>query len=177
MDKIFVIGIDPGKNGGIVSLTNGKVTTIDPMPSTIESIYELLKSLLYPRMERIKTYVYIEKVHSMPTDGVRSAFSFGHHNGVLDSLLIVLDSKNISNYITPTTWMESYGIKREKEPKESKYDFKKRILEFTKLQGVARGGHHKLAGLITLKTCDAYLIALYGYNQIKKEQNGSNTRN
>lgn len=158
---MFIVGIDPGKNGGIVSLTNGKITTIDAMPSTIEGIWNHFLYLGFPNMiKKEETYVFIEDVHSMPTDGHVGAFSFGRHMGHLDTVL----SRLVHNvvWIRPREWMQSFDLKRDKQ--ESKYNYKKRILQ------LAKGKTQKtLAQQITLKTCDAYLIALYGYNQIKEK--------
>ena len=164
MNKTFVIGIDPGKNGGIVSLTNGKITTIDAMPSSIEALWSHFEFLGFPNMilRKESTYVYIESVHSMPTDGVRSAFTFGHHNGVLDSILVRSNCR--VNRILPSKWMNYFNLKRDKE-KETKYDYKKRLAEQARIRTPERWKK-----TLTLKTADAYLIALYGYNQIKQEE-------
>ncbi len=169
MNKTFVIGIDPGKNGGIVSLTNGKITTIDAMPSSIEALWSHFEFLGFPNMIRKEsTYVFLEQVHSMPTDGVRSAFTFGHHNGVLDTILV--RNGCMLHRVTPAKWMDYFNLKR--DIKETKYNYKKRLVEFAKSKSSKRfqmslSGEYGRAG-ITLKTADAYLIALYGYNQIKE---------
>jgi len=167
MAKTFVIGIDPGKNGGIVSLTNGKITTIDAMPSSIEALWDHFEFLGFPNMIRKEsTYVFLEQVHSMPTDGVRSAFTFGHHNGVLDAILVRMGC--VLTTVLPAKWMAYFNLKRNKE--ETKYEYKKQIVEYAKL--TTKVDNRKD---ITLKTADAYLIALYGYNQIKKEYKSNGT--
>jgi len=171
---MYVIGIDPGKNGGIVALSghgnNPKVIDIMPMPSTISGIWDHFVYLGFPNMiKKEETYVYIEKVHSMPTDGRRAAYTFGYHNGVLDTILTRLCS-NI-NRIFPREWMGYFSL--QKTPEESKYDFKKRILLYAKTHTDKSGVNERNNKLLhrkvlTLKTCDAYLIGLYGYNRLWK---------
>ena len=158
-NKIYIIGIDPGASGGIVALTNGTVTAIDAMPSTPKGIYEHFLYLGFPNMiNKEKTYVYMELVHAMPTDGVRSAFSFGRHMGHLDTIsdLLYLNP----TLVTPIGWMSYFDIQK-KEKGESRYNFKKRLLQFARSRCRDKSKREQL----NLKTCDAYLIALYGYYQ------------
>jgi crossover junction endodeoxyribonuclease RuvC len=163
---MFIVGIDPGKNGGIVSLTNGKITTIVSMPANIDELWRHFLYLGFPNMlKKEDTHVWIEQVHSMPTDGHVGAFSFGHHLGILDTILDRL-CFNV-NRARPSTWMLYFGLRR--QDKESKYDYKKRICDFARRKANSR------KSAITLKTCDAFLIALYGYNQmraLKKSEGG-----
>jgi len=166
-DSTLVIGIDPGKNGGIVSLYNGKIKTINSMPPDINKLWEHFLFLGFPRMlEGENVYVYIEDIHSMPSDGVSSAFSFGRHRGHLEVILNKLCKSVPILWIRPSDWMAFFNLKRDK--KESKYNYKKRILEYAKSQI----GTLKKQDL-TLKTCDAYLIALYGYVTILNQQKES----
>ena len=165
--KDFIIGIDPGRNGGIVGLTNGKINVIDKMPQQPESLWGYFVDVLgIPMMkERNNIYVYIEDVHSMPTDGARSAFTFGRHLGWWDMLL---SHYNLTfSRVLPRDWQQSYDLQRRKNetPPESKYQYKKRILEKSK---TLVDKDHKEA--LNLATCDAYLIALYGYNQLKERK-------
>ncbi len=163
--KDFIIGIDPGRNGGIVGLTNGKVNTIDKMPLKPADIWGYFIDVLgIPMMkERNNIYVFIESVHSMPTDGVKSAFSFGQHLGWLDMLLAYYDLH--TERVLPRTWQESFSIPTRKTSKLSKYDHKKYIKNLAKVH-IPNHQEEK----ITMATCDAYLIAVYGYNQ-RKESN------
>lgn len=162
---MYIIGIDPGKNGGIVALTNGKVTDITPMPSTIRGIWDHFIYLGFPNMiKKEDTYVFIEDVHSMPTDGRKSAFSFGYHVGILHATL-----DHFAPYyrtVRPRDWMLTFEITKQKE--ESSYNYKKRLLELGR--SLCDKRTDKVISRLTLKTVDAYLIALYAYNQLKKEK-------
>ena len=154
--KNFIVGIDPGKNGGIVGLTNGKINIMDPLPQSPQDLWSYFElsglRLLFQSME-IKTYVYIEDVHSMPTDGVKSAFSFGRALGWLD-MLITRYPLDITR-VVPSKWMDTLGCKRQGD--ESRYNYKKRLVE--KAKSLAPKPYHNR---INLATADAYLIALYG---------------
>lgn len=157
--KDFIIGIDPGRNGGIVGLTNGKINTISKMPyNFLDMKGYFTDDLGIPIMDKEKVYVFLENVHSRPTDGVRAAFTFGYHVGQVDGVLDMLDV-NV-NRVNPTEWMGHFELKKSKD--ETKYFWKKRLMEFAKNQTTKAN-----AELINLDTADAFLIALYGYNKIK----------
>ena len=159
--KDFIIGIDPGRKGGIVGLTNGKINTISKMPyNFLDMKAYFTDDLGIPIMDKEKVYVFIENVHSRPTDGVRAAFTFGHHVGTLDSILDLFGTH--INRVNPTEWMGHFELKKSKE--ETKYFWKKRIMEYAKTK-VTR----EQAPQITLDTADAFLIALYGYHKIKEK--------
>ena len=84
MSKI-IIGIDPGLKGGIVTLRDGEVIATRKMPidkangsSVID--WNFLTGYL---MGQQAYMVAIEKVHSMPKQGVSSTFTFGVNFGGL----------------------------------------------------------------------------------------------
>lgn len=167
------IGIDPGLKGGIAILNQqGKVIVLESMPITIQSKYKLFQTF------KETDNVYMEKVSSRPTDSRRGAFTFGKHLGELYAILTILGIPFV--LVSPKDWQLFFGIKREKG--ESKYGYKKRILERAKesrrlsnsgMQKINRrgrqinGGDERSKKELTLNTCDAYLIALYAYNQSK----------
>ena len=161
--KNFVLGIDPGKSGGLVGLTNGTVNFVDRMPLGPLGLWDYFENsglrLILQSME-INSNVYIEDVHSMPTDGSKSAFTFGRQLGWLDMLITRV---NIPIHrVRPTVWMDKFSLRRDK-PEESRYNYKKRIVETAK----------SLASVpyrpqIDLHTADAYLIARYGAQEQKR---------
>jgi len=124
--KKFVIGIDPGRNGGIVGLTNGNINIIGKMPLQPSDIWGYFADDLgIPLIGKENIHVFIEDVHSMPTDGVRSAFSFGKHLGWLDMLLAYyrLDTTRV----LPAKWQNSFGLSRKESRTSTKYEYKKHI--------------------------------------------------
>lgn len=92
------IGIDPGKNGGIAIIMNGRIEAVK-MPNTEKEIYEQLKN--YKAYGKIKMCL-LEKVHSMPQQGVKSTFTFGQHYGFLRGCLIALGIP--FDDISPNKW-------------------------------------------------------------------------
>ena len=161
--KKFVIGIDPGRNGGIVGLTNGNINIIGKMPLQPSDIWGYFADDLgIPLIGKENIHVFIEDVHSMPTDGVRSAFSFGKHLGWLDMLLAYyhLDITRV----VPSKWQEFFSLSRKTSGTDTKYHYKKYILETAKVLAPERYQKE-----ITLATCDAYLIGLYGFNKLKEQ--------
>ena len=102
MDNIY-IGIDPGKNGGIAVIMNGHIEAIR-MPKIEYEIYEQL--LNYKQYGEIKICL-LEKVHSMPNQGVRSTFTFGQHYGFLRGCLTSL--KIPFDDISPSKWQRALG--------------------------------------------------------------------
>lgn len=89
---IIYVGIDPGKSGAIVGLyENRKVAFSRPkMPwvnNRLDSVavYNLLRECILAENELV---VICEKVHAMPRDSSRSAFTFG---GAYHACLAVVD--------------------------------------------------------------------------------------
>tara|TARA_R100001594_G_scaffold146018_1_gene196840 strand:- start:3473 stop:3931 length:459 start_codon:yes stop_codon:yes gene_type:complete len=143
---MIFLGIDPGKNGGIVFLKDNFKNVAYKCPDTIEGMVSLIKK--ETKGYRIKIAM-IEKVHSMPRDGVVSAFSFGRNFG---SWLGVLEALNIKvNMVTPQKWQKYYG-KLPKEKKSKKH----------KLKSIASNLYPGVK--CTLATSDAILIGHYGKN-------------
>jgi crossover junction endodeoxyribonuclease RuvC len=74
-----VIGIDPGLKGGIVVMVDGRIAKTVKMPvvkgdgGSWVDFGEVASILKYERPD----LVAIEKVHSMPGQGVASVFTFG----------------------------------------------------------------------------------------------------
>jgi hypothetical protein len=163
--KKLVIGIDPGKNGGIATIFNNRVSTIEAIPSNVYDLQEVFVNLGLPAViNKYNIYVFIENVHSRPTDGVRQAFTFGRGlgqvEGVLASMGLLEPFKGIYRP-SPMEWMKYYNFHKEKN--ETSYNYKKRLKELA-LSECPNSKQH----LITLATADALLIAKYGNNKIRE---------
>ena len=112
------IGIDPGFKGAIAVITDNVVQVFDT-PTVM--ITKTRRDYLIPKMTSIvsafnKTgVVAIEKVHSMPRQGVASAFTFGKGYGiwlgVLSALVIPYEE------VTPQRWQGAMldGMQRGKD--------------------------------------------------------------
>lgn len=144
-----IIGIDPGMSGGIVAmfLEGLRVYGVYPMPKTEKDISNML-SLSVP--EKQKVFAYIEKVHAFPGQGVSSTFKFGKNYGFLRGCLISLGIP--FEEVLPRTWQKEFKMSKDKN--ESNTEWKNR------LKGKAQQLFPNAD--ITLKTCDALLIAEYG---------------
>ena len=97
-----IIGIDPGKNGGIAWITDGKVCA-EKMPETMQDLFDLLSEIAREGPCR----AYLEQVASSPQMGVVSAFSFGNGFGHLEMAL----TANAIPFerIRPQAWQKALG--------------------------------------------------------------------
>lgn len=99
----IIIGIDPGKNGGLCFIKDGKIIQLIKMPESNKAIYDLL----YP-YGKLGAVCFLEQVHAMPGQGVTSMFSFGQGYGALQMALIATKISTIS--VTPQRWQKYYGF-------------------------------------------------------------------
>jgi crossover junction endodeoxyribonuclease RuvC len=108
----MIVGIDPGINGAAAALwrERGFITVID-LPTGLDSKLrrqiapdELLAWLRAMAPERI----VMENVHSLPREGVTSAFRFGVAVGMIKamSLLVVPDLE----LVEPAVWKEYFQL-------------------------------------------------------------------
>ena len=136
---MLIIGIDPGASGGIAFNWLGSSFAYK-MPETEADV----KALLISEIKGEEAFVYMEEVHSMPKQGVKSTFTFGTNYGFLRGLLAGLDIPR--EFVTPNTWQKAMRCLS----KGDKNITKKRAQElFPKLS-------------IIHATADALLIAEYG---------------
>ena len=103
----YVIGIDPGVSGAvaILSLDKEKVMYYPFSKYTEHELCCIMKTA-----DNAGAYMcHLEKVHSMPKQGVSSVFTFGKnfgwYIGMLDALQISYD------FITPQRWQQSMSCR------------------------------------------------------------------
>ena len=137
------IGIDPGKNGGVAFIKDQTYCEAFKCPETPHEVAMLIKK----KIGKHTVSAMIEKVHSMPRDGVASSFSFGTNYGTW--LGILAANKIPFHQVTPYKWQKYYGA-LPKEKKSRKHKLKSLAFE---LYPSAKN---------TLATSDAVLIANYG---------------
>ena len=151
-----LIGIDPGASGGVSWIDSSYNIKAEACPKTNIEMADLINKIVIKSIENSKYYkksdmckCYIELVHAFPTDGRSSAFKFGRNYG---TWLGILASHGIEPvFITPQKWQKYYGH-LPKIKKERKNKMKEIASDLSELKA-------------TLKTSDAILIAIYGYNQ------------
>jgi Holliday junction resolvasome RuvABC endonuclease subunit len=142
-----IIGIDPGKNGGIAWITDGK-PCVEKMPETLHDLWQLIEDIdrnaepTLPYQPDCKAY--IEAVHSSPQMGVKSAFTFGNGFGHLE---MALTGAGIPfERVRPQVWQKTMGCMTKGDKNVSK----RRAQElFPSVK-------------LTHSTADALLIAEYG---------------
>jgi len=148
-----IIGCDPGKNGGIAWITDGKAC-VEKMPDTLKDLWELFQSIMHDGKpaERLQKAchgfkAYIEQVSSSPQMGVVSAFSFGQGYGNLE---MALTAAGIPfERVRPQVWQKALGC------------MSKGQKNVTKAKAQELFPHMK----ITHNVADALLIATYGTKQ------------
>lgn len=148
----MILGIDPGKTGGISFISNihpfaiaHKVSNLTP-----RDIVDLLMS-----RDPTSAKCYIERVHSMPGQGVRSMFTFGQNFGTYIGILTAL--KIPFTYVSPGTWQRVMGCLSKGDKNVTKRKAQELFPSLT----------------ITHATADALLIAEYGRRMEGKWQGKS----
>jgi len=142
-----IIGIDPGKSGGVAVLfADGKMEAYK-MPETERDINDIFEEVAHLG----NCVAYLEKVHSMPGQGVSSTFTFGKGYGFLRGCLVANKIRFVD--VTPQSWQKALGVTKSDSKKEHK----------NKLKGMAQQLRPELK--INLATADAILIAEYAKKQ------------
>jgi hypothetical protein len=149
--KVYV-GIDPGQSGGLVCLYD-KYVSYSPMLDTERDIWSWIQAAGFDQDAK----AIIEKVHSMPQQGVASSFKFGKGYGGLRMALVAADVS--FDEVTPQTWQKALNI-----PQISKQGTQREWKDL--LRAKAQQLYPKLAvwkesKTQQLKVADALLIATY----------------
>lgn len=135
-----ILGVDPGASGSIVCLVDGESSWIK-LDSTERDIWTALQTW---DAEHVLDFAFIERVHSMPKQGVSSSFKFGQSYGFLRGLLIA--SGIPFEEVTPQAWQKAMGCQSRGDKNVTK----------------ARAQQLFPGVKITHANADALLIAEYG---------------
>jgi hypothetical protein len=140
------IGIDPGTNGAIAWITDGRVC-VEKMPDTLQDLWELMADISCGHGAAHQCRAYLEQVHSSPQMGVKSAFTFGNGFGHLE---MALTAAGIPfERVRPQVWQKAMGCMTKGDKNVSK----RRSQElFPSIK-------------VTHAIADALLIASYGAKQ------------
>ena len=113
---MIYIGIDPGQKGGIACINNDKVyVTAMPLAGREVDGNAIYKWLITHTLYETNTIACVEKVHSMPKQGVSSSFKFGKNYGIV---IGVLSALGVSiKLVTPQRWKRAilFDTKRDKQ--------------------------------------------------------------
>lgn len=141
-----IIGIDPGKNGGISVYTCDENRIIESvkMPETMQELYSMLYSYKY------NSVCYLERVQGIPGNGAAGMFNFGRGFGHLEMALLALKIPYVE--VTPQKWQKALqlGHKGTKTATQWKNKLKERAEQL--YPGVK----------VTLSVADSLLIVEYG---------------
>jgi len=102
----LTIGIDPGASGGIAFIpdNNPAKAWAVKMPETLADLFGELNLV---QEQFVNFHACLEKVHSMPGQGVASSFKFGQGFGHLEMALTA--AKIPFTYVTPQKWQKELG--------------------------------------------------------------------
>lgn len=103
---MIFIGVDPGGSGAIAVIHDGVVEFIKN-DSTERDLYEWLCD--YGLADGYGSHAVIERVHSMPKQGVSSSFKFGQSYGFLRGLLIA--SRIPFAEVSPVKWQTAMACR------------------------------------------------------------------
>jgi len=138
----MILGIDPGISGGIALL--GRKNGTAWLQTKVKHMTPHDIALTLDEIKHRITKCYIERVHSMPKQGVRSTFTFGQNFGMYVGILTAL--KIPFAYVSPGTWQRVMGCLSKGDKNVTKKKAQELFPQLT----------------ITHAVADALLIAEYG---------------
>lgn len=158
-----IIGIDPGTGGAFATITEDKQVYISKMPNTYKGILTLVKNLT----EGHENFVFIERVHTFPTDKDDDRFMrmdalIGNQAAVIMALI----SQGVPFIqVASVSWQKYHGLQNKKGEKLDYNQKKKRNHQKAEKHypGVAK------------YAADALLIAIYGLAKSKEDMFINNT--
>ena len=105
------VGIDPGKTGAVgVLWEDGTQSVYDLNGSHADTVATLREVLDNAPLD---TLVTIERVHSMPKQGVASSFTFGEGYGVIIGAVLAFEVRH--QFASPTVWKKRFGLTADKD--------------------------------------------------------------
>lgn len=167
------IGIDPGASGGIAAICDDTIESI-PMPDTELGVWEWLSTRIDPTtdiavIEQVWGYMPGEKKVGKDgreyQEGASSGsamFSFGQSYGALRMALTAVGLREGVSWfaVVPRTWQGILDISpRSRKTGETKSQFKARMRDHA--ESLCCTLTPTRPNRITLKTCDAILLAFY----------------
>lgn len=105
----WIIGIDPGKSGGIALLGPSGYHESEALNKLTEADLAdtLRKWSVAAAFEQVRVIAHVERVHSMPKQGVSSTFTFGQSYGFLRGCLHAISIP--FEEVTPAKWQRAMG--------------------------------------------------------------------
>ena len=136
--QLNIIGIDPGVSGGLahIHVHNGKMTYLSGMRMPVRqlgpkvTVVDALAAVRWFQDEQIATSwaefkipfngvdaIVLERVSSMPGQGVASTFTFGRAMGAIEAVAQVMahDFECRVNYASPSVWKKAMHLSKNKQ--------------------------------------------------------------
>ena len=119
-----IIGIDPGLSGGLahIDISNGKLTYIDGIRMPVLQISTKAKAvnavaILEWFNKQHFDAIVLERVASMPGQGVASTFAFGRAMGGVEALAQTMAHEHDCRviYASPAVWKKAMGLSSNKQ--------------------------------------------------------------
>ena len=152
-----IIGIDPGKSGGICIIEDNKIMKAYKCPDDTHSMFLLFNDMIQDTSIS-SVAVFIEKVWARPSDGRVSVFTFAQNYGHWEAIIA---SKGIlPEYVVPSVWMKHFEVPKGLTKKDRKNHIKGLAIKMTSVDN-----EYSLQGKVTLATADAIIIAKYGIDK------------
>lgn len=159
-----IVGIDPGKNGGLVTLSKETGLILDKM--TMSENFDDQANYIAETWEcdDSRIFVFIEKAQAMPKNGCVSMFNYGVGFGQLLGILMTLKIPHA--LIPPKIWTKVMHIGGSgKNPKEKSREVARRLFPGESfLDPSSKKAKKPHEGLI-----DACLIAEYGRRVLTRQ--------
>ncbi len=126
--QLNIIGIDPGVSGGLahIHVHNGKMTYISGMRMPVlqlsakVTVMDALDAVHWFQDQQIENgidAIVLERVSSMPGQGVASTFTFGRAMGAIEAVAQVMahDYGCRINYASPAVWKKAMHLTKSKQ--------------------------------------------------------------
>jgi len=153
-----IAGIDPGITGAIAVIddfNNGYFVDDIPVMAKGKGSGKVKNQInpaaLFEILEKYSPkHIFLERISSMPGQGVASMFSMGDSFGCIRGVCACIDAQ--LHLITPQSWKKYYSLGKDKEVVRAK------AIELFPLAALSRKKDHNRA--------EAVLIANYGLNHL-----------
>lgn len=109
----MIIGVDPGKSGGIAAVDSGGSLLAGMRTPLLKHgkrdvVDTAALNAWLPELGSVPSAVVIEQVSSRPGQGSVSGFNFGRHTGAVEGWAVALNVP--VRWVTPVVWKRAIGI-------------------------------------------------------------------
>lgn len=131
-EKKIYIGIDPGQSGACAILARKEQFVFDFEDILVINELKAYADLYHYGPANYELLAAIEKVHSMPKQGVSSSFKFGTNFGIWQGRLQALEIPYI--FVTPGKWQKVvFDSMTKGDRKEMSLDLARRLFPWAEL--------------------------------------------